>query len=110
MFPGTKVFLYNLSDSSPLVVAMGGESTNLVVNMSQYLMVAAFALAATGILLGVALLIYRFRKPIMAKLNDFYSKFVFNGIIRSITLCYVKLCISTTILNYSQPLTESQLT
>lgn len=68
-------------------------SPSMVDDLRLYIMGAAAGIAVL-ILLGVLMMVKKYKKKIIKLIKGMYQKFVFNGTIRSITIMYIQLCMS----------------
>lgn len=59
-----------------------------------YLIIAGVAAMVVCLLVIAMFILRKFRDKIKGLLLKIYNKFVFNGMIRSITIMYIKLCMS----------------
>ena len=71
------------------------DNDNSILNdLSVYLVIAAIFILAM-LLVGLAFTIQKCRRRVKKVLSKTFNKFFFNGLIRSITIAYIKICISS---------------
>lgn len=68
-------------------------SPSMIDDLRLYIMGAAVGVVAI-LLLGILMMVRKYKKKIIKLLKNTFNKFVFNGTIRSITIMYIQLCMS----------------
>jgi hypothetical protein len=75
----------------------GIESGNMVVNLQQFIFAGILFVVFLLFVAVVSVVCRNYKDKIQEKLQGFKTKFVFNGIIRSINLGYLNLTIAATV-------------
>ena len=72
----------------------GNEKDSILSDLSVYLVMAAIAIVVI-LIVSMAYFIRKYRRLVKKLLHRWANRFFFNGLIRYITIAYIKICISS---------------